>query len=200
MDYQCSSVSGQCEIEPLEGVSRVGLWRLLLLLGPCKDEFEVVEGDANTVAGSMISSELEMFGVGRQCLNTDGGSTFPGSTVASRMIFGYDPTLEDAFRTPGHGASNSRLNNGEGSSFQRLVVMAPAEKLGVVIDNPTGHLRIVHVFKETSVLHGRVNIGNLSISMDEIDCLGFSAMQESRLISSCSNNPARMLVLLRGGY
>jgi len=153
----------------------------------------------DTVAESMISSELEMFGVGRHRLNTGGGSTLPGSTVNGRMMFGDDPTLEDAFGTPEYDASNSRGNNGEGSSFQRLVVMAPAGKLGVVIDNPMGDLPIVHAIKETSALHGRVNVGDLLISMDEIDCRGFSAVQVSRLISSRSNNPARTLVLLRGG-
>lgn len=152
-----------------------------------------------TVAESAISSEQGMyvFGVGRQRLNTGGASTLMGSTMtgSGRMMFGEDATLEDAYRTPENDSSNG---NREAQSFQRLVVEAPAGKLGVVIDNPMGELPVVHAIKETSVLHGQVNVGDLLISMDETDCRGLTAVQVSRLISSHSSNPARTLVLLRG--
>ena len=162
-----------------------------------------------TVAESMISSEQEMyvFGVGRKRLNTGGGSTLAQSTITGgtannptgRMEFGDDPTLEDVYRTPDpSNASGAAFDEEEGSSnLQRLVVVAPGGKLGIVIDNPTGDMPIVHAIKESSVLYGRLQVGDLLISVDEVDCRGMSAVQVSRLISTRSRNPTRTLVLLR---
>jgi C-terminal processing protease CtpA/Prc len=67
-----------------------------------------------------------------------------------------------------------------------------------VIDNPTRHIPIVHAIKETSVLHGRVKVGDLLLSVDEVDCRGMTAVAVSQLISSRSRNPNRTLRLLRG--
>ena len=76
--------------------------------------------------------------------------------------------------------------------------MAPAGKLGIVIDNPGGDIPVVHAIKETSVLHGRINVGDLLLSVDEKDCRGMSAVAVSKFISSRSDNPTRTFVLLRG--
>lgn len=159
----------------------------------------------DTVAESMISSELEMFGVARQRLNT-GTSSRPGSTVTGgtrdnprRMEFVDDPTLEDAYQSPMSGIANaaSSFGGGAGGNLERLVVVAPAGKIGITIDNQTGDLPIVFGIKETSVLYGKVHVGDLLISVDEIDCRGLSAVQVSRLISSRSQNSTRTLALLR---
>jgi len=158
----------------------------------------------DTVGESMISSEQEMFvfGVNRGRLNTGGGTTGPESTVTGgtrgdnptrRMIFGDDHALEDAYQSP----TNSATGGSASASLQRLVVVAPAGRIGIVIDNRTGDLPVVHGVKETSVLHGRVVVGDLLISVDEVDCRGMSAVQVSRLISSRSQQPARTLALLR---
>ena len=152
----------------------------------------------NTVGESMISAERGMyeFGVGRERLNTDGVSSRMASTVtggynsSNPNIFGDDATYEDAYRTP----------NGyeKAASWKRVTVIAPAGKLGVVVDNQTGDMPVVHAIKETSVLNGKVNVGDLLLSVDEVDCRGLSAVQVSRLISSRSHNAARALVLQRG--
>ncbi|KAL9183983.1 hypothetical protein ACHAXT_002069 [Thalassiosira profunda] len=157
-----------------------------------------------TVAESMISSEQEMyvFGVGRERLMTGGSSTAPSkhgmeSTATgahsnpSRMMFGEDPTLEDAFQ-------GSPLPYENPSALQRLSVVAPAGKLGIVIDNQTGDMPMVHAIKETSPLNGKLNCGDLLISVDGIDCRGMTAVQVSRLISSRSHHEARTLIVLRG--
>jgi len=152
----------------------------------------------NTVGESMISAERGMyeFGVGRERLNTDGVSSRMASTntggynSSNPNIFGDDATYEDAYRTP----------NGyeKAASWKRVTVIAPAGKLGVVVDNQTGDMPVVHAIKETSVLNGKVNVGDLLLSVDEVDCRGLSAVQVSRLISSRSHNAARALVLQRG--
>ena len=166
-----------------------------------------------TVAGqSMMSSEHEMhvFGVGRPRLNTGGESTMNQSTVFSasggggggtttgRMVFGDDTTLEDVYRTNQSGLASFDEEEGGGeSNLQKLVVVAPGGKLGIVIDNKTGDLPIVHAIKESSVLNGRLLVGDLLISVDEVDCRGLSAAQVSRVISNRSRNPTRTLVVMR---
>jgi len=147
-----------------------------------------------TVTESMISSEQRMFeyGVGRERLGTGDPSTVTGGVGASNPnLFGDDATYERGYGTP------DRSYEEDGGGLQRLVVMAPEGKLGIVVDNKTGEMPIVHAIKETSVLHGEVHVGDLLVSVDEVGCRGMSAVQVSRLISSRMMNPERSLVILR---
>ena len=152
----------------------------------------------------MVSSqqELYVYGVRRPGqAGMDAHSRMGGSTIASgytgtvgskAMIFGDDTTLEDIYQTP------SGASEGEDLSFQKLTVVCPAGKLGIVLDNPHGDLPIVYAIKETSPLDGKVRVGDLLLFVDEIDCRGMSAHKLSQLLSSRSKNPARTLVLARG--
>jgi hypothetical protein len=149
----------------------------------------------DTVAGSIISSEQDLFvyGVGRPRLDTGASSSKMDTTVTgntNRMMFGDDNTLEDIYRAPDD-------YNQQSPGKERITVVAPKGKLGIVIDNPGADIPVVHAIKETSVLHGRVVVGDLLLSVDERDCRGMSAVAVSKLISSRSDNPARTLVLLR---
>ena len=110
-----------------------------------------------------------------------------------RMVFGDDTTLEDAYLNNPYDA----VGGSESKDFQRFVVIAPAGALGIVIDNVTADLPIVHAIRETSVLHGKVCVGDFLVSVDEVECRGLSAVQVSRLISGRSENPGRRLALLR---
>ena len=134
-------------------------------------------------------------------------TTTGGGTPLNRMHFVDDTTVEDAFRTPnmnGYGGLGDGLDGigagipGSSPPFKRLTVVAPRGKLGIVVNNENdGDLPIVHAVKDESVLYGKVNVGDLLISVDEVDCRGMSAVNVSRLISSRSQNPTRMLILLR---
>ncbi|KAL7465292.1 hypothetical protein ACHAXS_005618, partial [Conticribra weissflogii] len=159
----------------------------------------------DTVADSILSSEGELFvfGVGRPRLNTGGASkmdstTYTGTT-SNRMqhLFGDDDTLENIYNNA-NAVEQQHIPPYDEEDSERLTVVAPAGKLGIVIDNPGGEVPVVHAIKETSVLHGRVNVGDLLLSVDEQDCRGMSAVAVSKLISSRSENPTRTLVLLRG--
>ena len=170
-----------------------------------------------TVGESLISTEGELyrFGVGRERLMTGDSrsrvetltTTTGGGTPLNRMHFVDDTTVEDAFRTPnmnGYGGLGDGLDGigagipGSSPPFKRLTVVAPRGKLGIVVNNENdGDLPIVHAVKDESVLYGKVNVGDLLISVDEVDCRGMSAVNVSRLISSRSQNPTRMLILLR---
>lgn len=154
---------------------------------------------------SILSSEGELFvfGVGRPRLNTGGASkmdstTYTGTT-SNRMqhLFGDDDTLENIYNNA-NAVEQQHIPPYDEEDSERITVVAPAGKLGIVIDNPGGEVPVVHAIKETSVLHGRVNVGDLLLSVDEQDCRGMSAVAVSKLISSRSENPTRTLVLLRG--
>lgn len=78
-----------------------------------------------------------------------------------------------------------------------IEVIAPAGKLGVVIDTPIQGAPIVHALRETSVLADRIRIGDKLISLDGEDISGKSAIQVSKMISSKSTNPERYMTFLR---
>lgn len=80
---------------------------------------------------------------------------------------------------------------------ERFDVVAPAGKLGMVIDTPNGGSPVVHAIKDTSVLSDRVRVGDRLLSVDGDDCTAMTAMQVSKLISLKSEKPARVLVFAR---
>lgn len=80
---------------------------------------------------------------------------------------------------------------------ERFDVVAPAGKLGMVIDTPNGGFPVVHAIKDTSVLSDRVRVGDRLLSVDGDDCTAMTAMQVSKLISLKSEKPARVLVFAR---
>lgn len=96
-------------------------------------------------------------------------------------IFADDSSFEEQFIDP----------------EERFDVVAPAGKLGMVIDTPNGGIPVVHAIKDTSVLIDDVRVGDRLLSVDGEDCTGMTAMQVSKLISLKSNKPARVLVFAR---
>lgn len=80
---------------------------------------------------------------------------------------------------------------------ERFDVVAPAGKLGMVIDTPSGGVPVVHAIKDSSVLAEQVRVGDRLLSVDGEDCTGMTAMQVSKLISLKSEKPARVLVFAR---
>ena len=115
-----------------------------------------------------------------------GDTTVTGSKA---MLFGEDTTLEDIYQTSG-GA-------GAPPSLDFITVVAPAGMLGIVLDNPSGDFPVVHAIKETSPLHGSIFVGDMLVSVDEVDCRGMSPRAISSFLSSRSQNPGRTLVLAR---
>jgi hypothetical protein len=80
---------------------------------------------------------------------------------------------------------------------ERIDVIAPAGKLGVVIDTPMNGAPIVHAIKESSVLADRVRIGDKLVSVDGQDTTDLSAIRVSKLISSKAMNEERHMVFMR---
>ncbi len=80
---------------------------------------------------------------------------------------------------------------------ERIEVIAPPGKLGVVIDTPMNGFPMVHAIKESSVLADRVRIGDKLIAVDGEDTTEMSAIRVSKLISSKAMNPQRQMIFLR---
>lgn len=149
----------------------------------------------DTVGGSEVSSGHKgyVWAVGRERTYTgDGPSTVTGGTPK----FADDSTIEGLYREQ-RALNDGSYERASPSNFQQLTVVAPKGKIGLSLDNPTGDVPIIHGVKETSILYGKVKVGDLLISLDEIDCRGKSAMRVTKLINSRRQNPARALVLLR---
>jgi len=80
---------------------------------------------------------------------------------------------------------------------ERIDVIAPPGKLGIVIDTPMNGFPMVHAIKETSVLSDRVRIGDKLVSVDGEDTTELSAIRVSKLISSKAMNAQRHMIFLR---
>ena len=115
-----------------------------------------------------------------------------GSTVhsgKSPMTVSAGITLEDIYQT------HLGLTD---FSLDLVTVVAPEGKLGIVLDNPSGGMPVVHAIGKTSALRGKVLVGDLLLSVDEVDCKGMSCRNVSILLGSRSQNASRTLVLARG--
>jgi len=115
---------------------------------------------------------------------------------------------DDSADLPSSTDLGSNLDNSlfsDDSSFEqqfndmedRIEVMAPAGKLGMVIDTPSGGVPVVHAIKDTSVLADRVKVGDRLVLVDDEDTTRMTAMQVSKLISVKAEKPARVLVFVR---
>ena len=96
-----------------------------------------------------------------------------------------------------HFSDDNSFERQYGESEERFECIAPAGKLGVVIDTPYGGVPMVHAIKDTSVLADRVRVKDRLISVDGVDTTEMSAIGVSRLISSRAQNESRVLAFVR---
>ncbi len=118
--------------------------------------------------------------------------------VASRQEAGSD--MSSRVRSMSENISLFSEDNSFEAMYgeeERIVVIAPAGKLGMVIDTPSGGIPVVHAIKESSVLYNQIRIGDRLISVDDQDTTTLSAIRVSKLISSRASNPQRVMVFLR---
>ena len=91
-----------------------------------------------------------------------------------------------------------------GSSFhepqgETLEVIAPAGKLGVVVDIPPDRRGAPFVcdIRETSPLYGQIEPGDKIYAVDDEDVTNMTAVKVSKLISQKSGNAVRKFTILR---
>lgn len=143
-------------------------------------EYAKTYGGANGAPPSVISTDAD--GTKRTGL-LDGASERESTALDMGQddIFSDDSSFEEQYQ------------DGQ-NSFN---VMAPAGKLGMVIDTPSGGTPVVHAIQETSVLASQVRVGDRLLSVDGEDCTCMTAMQVSKLISHKAKNTSRALVFSR---
>lgn len=146
----------------------------------------------NAYLHSSPCSTVSSYLYGLDVLSQPDTSQFGGSTVdCDRLVLG-DNVLEDSYQpSPGTTGMSNDNNN-----WYRVV--APSGKLGLFMDNPRRELPVVCAIKETSALKGKINIGDLMLQMDEINCVGISAKHLSAILNERSENSARILVMAKG--
>ena len=64
-----------------------------------------------------------------------------------------------------------------------IEIIAPAGKLGVVIDTPNDGPPIVHAVKGSSPLVNEIQVGDILVAVDDEDVRRWSAIEVSKLIS-----------------
>ena len=157
-----------------------------------------LEKDETIAASSFVSGDYEYAKAygdtegGSKSASTDGVSkrtgllddSDPGSSVVDPLddpFFSDDSSFEEQYQ--------------DGEIL--INVLAPAGKLGMVIDTGSNGVPIVHAIKETSVLASQVKVGDRLLSVDGEDCSTLTAMQVSKLISQRSNNLSRAFAFSR---
>jgi len=191
-------VSTEILVEPQDDVSTLGDPMFgqggMMMNGMDKDEVTASIGEDYDYAKAYRQAK-DPLSVGGNTMNTRDRTTSEEFTKMSstnsaamsklgRMgenLFADDGSFEQQFQDP----------------EERFDVVAPAGKLGMVIDTPNGNIPVVHAIKETSVLADQVRVGDRLLSVDGEDCVGMTAMQVSKLISLKSEKPARVLVFAR---
>ena len=113
------------------------------------------------------------------------------TTVGTGVVFGEDHTLEDMFQPP---VGDNEQNN----TYKLVTILAPAGTLGVMFNNPLGNLPIVYAIKENSALREKIMVGDMLVSVDEVNCRGMSSPTLSAFVNSRSQNPQRVFTLARG--
>jgi C-terminal processing protease CtpA/Prc len=110
-------------------------------------------------------------------------------TGAEQMPSSSRVALGASFESEDHRRSNVRE--------EVIVVLAPAGKLGVVIDTPDEGAPVVHAVKDSSVIADQIQVGDKLIAVDDEDVRSMTAIKVSKLISKKSANPTRKLTIKR---
>lgn len=141
-------------------------------------------GATKSVKGGGVSTAGNSSGEnrsGRMSSSTSNQSELGITRLESQSIFSDDASFERQYSEP----------------EERIEIIAPTGKLGVVIDTPQGGVPMVHAIKDTSVLAGRVRVGDRLLSVDGDDTTHMTSIQVSKIISSRSQNPTRVLTFMR---
>lgn len=94
--------------------------------------------------------------------------------------------------------AESQFREAEAGVREEVIeIIAPAGKLGVVIDTPDDGAPVVHAVKDSSVIADQIQVGDKLIAVDDEDVRSMTAIKVSKLISKKSANPQRKLTIIR---
>jgi hypothetical protein len=139
------------------------------------------------------------YGGGGDTSVSSAGGTF-GSNVQG--VSTLDPTKASAFGAvdeyPDDDSVELRYRDPKAVVKEEYIeIMAPAGKLGVVIDTPNDGPPIVHAVKDSSPIENEIRVGDKLVAVDDEDVRRWSAIEVSKLISRKSIKPYRKLGIIR---
>lgn len=150
--------------------------------------------DSATVAsGGLMSLQEKLFvyGPGSTGVESRMGDTM--LTGGKTMMFGDDITLEAMYQA----TTTLTTEQQTPTCLDFITIVAPSGVLGVVLNHTGVEFPVVFAVKNSSPLYGRVEVGDMLVSVDEIHCKGMSSHTVSSFLSSRSQNPGRKLTLAR---
>jgi len=130
---------------------------------------------------------------------TFGSNTHTGGnqSAVENDPYGTGPPTLGSFDDESYGDSAFRENNAPAGPEVLMDIYAPPGKLGVVIDTPDDGAPVVHAVKETSVIAGKLQVGDKLVAVDDEDVRNMTAIKVSKLISRKSANATRKLSIIR---
>lgn len=139
------------------------------------------EGAYGGAANHSVSSAGGTFGSNPQALGANQGVMASGGATLG------------SFEDDGSFGNTGRANVRE----ELIDILAPAGKLGVVIDTPDDGAPVVHAIKDSSVIAAKLQVGDKLVAVDDEDVRTMTAIKVSKLISRKSENPTRKLSIIR---
>jgi hypothetical protein len=135
-----------------------------------------------------VSSAGGTFGSNRQ-----GGfstlDTKKASAIGAVADYPDDNSAEPRYRDPKAGVKEEYIE-----------IIAPAGKLGVVIDTPNDGPPVVHAVKDSSPIENEIRVGDKLVAVDDEDVRRWSAIEVSKLISRKSAKSYRKLGIIRSTF
>jgi hypothetical protein len=135
-----------------------------------------------------VSSAGGTFGSNRQGLS----SSDAAKVTAIGAVADY-PDDNSAGERPFHDPK-------AGVKEEYIEIIAPAGKLGVVIDTPNHGPPIVHAVKDSSPISNEIRVGDKLVAVDDEDVRRWSAIEVSKLISRKSTKSYRKLGIIRSTF
>jgi len=116
-----------------------------------------------------------------------------------REVDGEDDEDEEPGGTGPNAVSESDdESDAAGKSENRFHIMAPAGRLGVLVDSPVGGgLVFVSEVKDDSPILGKVHVGDKVVCVDDEDVSEMKAIQVSMILGSKSKNAQRKITVVR---
>lgn len=155
---------------------------------------EVALNEQSTLGGSSIDYDFQnAFKDQKSTANESEVVGSAGDTTETDK-----PYLTGGYVVNGHPGDESSLDTGGYSLEERFEVVAPAGKLGLILQSARDGRPSIHKIKASSILNNVVKVGDMILSVDGADVTECTANEVSRIIASKVNAKERVILFSRG--
>jgi len=130
----------------------------------------------------------------------DGSLSALSSPSSSRRLLSSAPSRHAIEgKSPSSSANNDMIPLDSSSNIIMLHVIAPAGKLGIIVDTPQagGPAYVCEIKKDTCPIADKIQLEDKVIAVDDIDVQRMSAVTVSRLLAGKSRQAERKITVLR---